>query len=772
MANNKIQFKRTSTSGLLPNTTNSANASFISAGEFAINLTDKKVIASDGTLTFEVGANVINQNVTGNLNLSVNNTKLNFAANASAAGNQSYFILQTDNNFVFYNSATDGTPRAIWASFTNSNTSHFNVNVPLKVSTALQDASGSNGVDGYVLTSNGTAVNWAAASGGGGGSVNTAAQYTWTNTHTFSSNVAFSDAVGVANGKAIYLNGLADANWKIGRGIATYTKAYYTNTSLDFLVGSSSREGISFGNIANTSFLEMGSEGNWFRANVAIGNVAWNSMLTVNGTVTFANSTANTLNVYANGQVLVREVSATNAAITTISGTTATFSTVSATNNGNGTNFAVGDDAWIGDINTADTLSIRGQQSALNGYIVFGNNDTTSKLGRANSGPLTYTGPFSATGNVNVSTINATSYGMTLTSNATQAVLTLGNSSVQTTINGTAFSGTSNNSTNFGGSSLATVQGQITGNAATAYTNAIAIAANGSNISSGTVAFARLPAIYVGTTQIQSSSADQALSGITTLAAGNTTITGFANVTAGLSLSNGTSNFINWSTAGVEGPSINTRSPGTKLLLYPQLSVSQTDYAIGISPGTIWSTVPANDDSFKFKWYGADIEVASLSGTGNFKVAGYANIVSTLQVGGISTFSANVVLGSSGLSANGGFGTAGQVLSSNGSATYWATASGGGGSSLTTEIVTTSTVSAQKDYRYILAHANSVTLTLPSSPTLGDSLYVVVANDLANNVVARNGSNIMSVAEDLTLNVDDISVGFVFANTSLGWRVI
>jgi hypothetical protein len=100
-----------------------------------------------------------------------------------------------------------------------------------------------------------------------------------------------------------------------------------------------------------------------------------------------------------------------------------------------------------------------------------------------------------------------------------------------------------------------------------------------------------------------------------------------------LSLNNTTSNFVSWSTAGVDGPSINTRSPGTKLLLYPALSVSQTDYAIGISAATIWSSVPVNSDSFKFKWYGADIEVASLSGTGNFTVTGYANVSSTLAAG-------------------------------------------------------------------------------------------------------------------------------------------
>ena len=52
---------------------------------------------------------------------------------------------------------------------------------------------------------------------------------------------------------------------------------------------------------------------------------------------------------------------------------------------------------------------------------------------------------------------------------------------------------TANNSTNFDGLSLTTVQGQITGNAATAYTNATAFSSNATNITSGTVAEARLP---------------------------------------------------------------------------------------------------------------------------------------------------------------------------------------------------------------------------------------------------------------------------------------
>jgi hypothetical protein len=73
-----------------------------------------------------------------------------------------------------------------------------------------------------------------------------------------------------------------------------------------------------------------------------------------------------------------------------------TFDWVAAANNGQGFNFKVGDDTWIGDINVADTMSLRGQQNVQNAYISFGNNDGL-KLGRAGSSALTYNGGFAAT---------------------------------------------------------------------------------------------------------------------------------------------------------------------------------------------------------------------------------------------------------------------------------------------------------------------------------------------------------------------------------------
>jgi len=77
--------------------------------------------------------------------------------------------------------------------------------------------------------------------------------------------------------------------------------------------------------------------------------------------------------------------------LTTTVGGNLTADQVFSTNNGAGTNFKVGDDAWIGDINVADTIGIRGQQSAANGYLTFGNADNTA-LGRASTGALTYGG--------------------------------------------------------------------------------------------------------------------------------------------------------------------------------------------------------------------------------------------------------------------------------------------------------------------------------------------------------------------------------------------
>lgn len=52
---NKLQIKRTSVSGRVPNTTNSGNTTFIDTGELALNLADGKLFTSNGAGLIEFG---------------------------------------------------------------------------------------------------------------------------------------------------------------------------------------------------------------------------------------------------------------------------------------------------------------------------------------------------------------------------------------------------------------------------------------------------------------------------------------------------------------------------------------------------------------------------------------------------------------------------------------------------------------------------------------------------------------------------------------------
>ena len=86
----------------------------------------------------------------------------------------------------------------------------------------------------------------------------------------------------------------------------------------------------------------------------------------------------------------------------------ATANNFIASSNGAGTNYKVGDDAYIGDVNVSNTIRIKGIQNSANAYIIFGDSDTT-KLGRAGTGPLTYGGDVEITGNIttNVAVANS-----------------------------------------------------------------------------------------------------------------------------------------------------------------------------------------------------------------------------------------------------------------------------------------------------------------------------------------------------------------------------
>lgn len=87
-----------------------------------------------------------------------------------------------------------------------------------------------------------------------------------------------------------------------------------------------------------------------------------------------------------------------------------------------------------------------------------------------------------------------------------------------------------------------------------------------------------------------------------------------------LYLNGSTSNRIDFAAVGTAAPAFTTRSAGTKILLYPQLSGSAVDYAIGIESNNIWMSAP--NSSTGFKWYAATSNIMYLSGAGVLTING------------------------------------------------------------------------------------------------------------------------------------------------------
>lgn len=63
-----------------------------------------------------------------------------------------------------------------------------------------------------------------------------------------------------------------------------------------------------------------------------------------------------------------------------------------------------------------------------------------------------------------------------------------------------------------------------------------------------------------------------------------------------------------------------------------------------------------------------------------------------------------------------------------------------------------------------------LTVTLPETPTVGNEVKIGVGT-FTDTVVARNGSNIMSLAEDITIDTQYVDIGFLYVGGTVGWRI-
>lgn len=288
--------------------------------------------------------------------------------------------------------------------------------------------------------------------------------------------------------------------------------------------------------------------------------------------------------------------------------------------------------------------------TAVTGTIVagvgaLGSNTTTSLLYLAHgtspwsSGSGLYVLP---SGNVGVGTTSpsalldvvgsarfssATSTGTVTFSSSTGAGGTLTNTATALTLRATGDLNLGSNNTdrinikNTGVVSISTLMSGGTAPSTTGTTRMVITDANGQ------LSFANIP---TGTGTVTSIVAGTGLTGGTITTSGtiaidqgaqivstraNSTTTGAGQIY----LNGATGNRIDFNTNGVAAPAFTTRSVGTKIVLYPSLSGSNMDYALGINAQQFWLSVPGNVDSDVFSFYGGTTEALRVTGAGRIR---------------------------------------------------------------------------------------------------------------------------------------------------------
>ena len=244
----------------------------------------------------------------------------------------------------------------------------------------------------------------------------------------------------------------------------------------------------------------------------------------------------------------------------------------------------------------------------------------------------TNTNSFSANVNITGNTTSVLNIGTNGAANLSANATTLlfnSNITANGSINATSYSGTANNANNLGGTSLTTLQNQITGNAASAYSNAT----NASNISAGTLGYAYLPAnvvIWSNTntfTVKQTFNANVAIVGNTTgvLAIGSGTANVVANAIA-ITLSANTTDNLTINTNAIQVGNSTVYSTISQTL------VNTSSLSVG-GQVTVNSTVASFGTVANISAPSASLSVSSIT-AGNLNVTGTLTTIDTqtLQV--------------------------------------------------------------------------------------------------------------------------------------------
>jgi hypothetical protein len=143
-----------------------------------------------------------------------------------------------------------------------NSTSGINQVIAANLVTQYLSANGSYGTAGYFLASGGSSSNLYWVSSGSVG-VNTASQYTWTNTQTFSANITFN--------AYLFGNNVNATSYTTGSGFGTSTGGAVVNTTT-ISVGNSISNSVIAWNSSDNSIAELAANSNNF-----VESVVWNA---------------------------------------------------------------------------------------------------------------------------------------------------------------------------------------------------------------------------------------------------------------------------------------------------------------------------------------------------------------------------------------------------------------------------------------------------------------------------------------------------------------
>jgi len=192
--------------------------------------------------------------------------------------------------------------------------------------------------------------------------------------------------------------------------------------------------------------------------------------------------------------------------------------------------------------------------------------------------------------------------------------------------------------------------------------------------------------------------------------------------------------------------------------------VAQSTLSVG-SATNATNTAITDNTSSSATWYPTIVSAT----TGNLPQTTSSTKLSFVPSTGLLSSTSHAITGT--LSANGSVGTAGQVLTSNGSsAAYWANASVGG---ISWQSVQTSNFTAAIGNAYpVNTTSSAITVTLPASPSAGNYVQITdyAGTFATNNVTINpNGNKLDGSTNNVLMVTNRETIAFVYIDSTQGW---